>query len=180
MSIAPVAVYQLFRFTLGIKPIVAGTVHLWVYPLETPDGYSYEGSGYGYSQKPTKGFYEVATSDYSVVSNTGVVTYAGPTIALGSVVYASYNVDHDSASFSSPMLKQIAILGAAAEQGAKLFTQLTQEWALVTAYRDRYNELLSQLRAGTLVPDEIRRLCYWSEIERAGSMVVGSVRMLRG
>jgi len=166
--------------TLGMIPVVAGSLHLWVYPLLPPAGYSdnYSISDI-YYRAPVKGFYEVSTDDYSVVAATGVVTYNGAAISEGSSVYASYTVDMDNAAFASVMLGQIAVLGAAAELGGVLYSSGTQEWALVTQYRERYQNLLESLRSGGLVPDEIRRLCYWSEIEKSDN-TGGSIRLPRG
>jgi hypothetical protein len=166
-------------FNLGMFPVVAGSVALWIYPSEPPPG-TYNGGGNEWSTKPTRGYNEVAVTDYSVTAASGAITYSGATIALGSAVYASYKTDMDAATYSSPMLKQIAILGAAAELGARLFTQNAQEWGLVTEYRNRYNAMILALREGSLIPDEIRRLAYWKEIERSGSSAGGSVRMRRG
>ena len=165
-------------FNLGVFPIISGSVAMWIYPQEPPPG-TYSGDT-GWNTKPTRGYNEVSTASYSVNGATGAVTYSGTAVAAGSVVYASYKTDMDASTYSSPMLKQIAILGAASELGARLFTQSTQEWALVTEYRRRYEAFILALREGSLIPDEIRRLAYWKEIERSGASSAGSVRMLRG
>ena len=140
-------------FNLGISPVISGSVALWVYPLQPPAG-TYEGSSDEWNIKPTRGYNEVSTSNYSVNASTGAITYSGPAIALGSTVYASYKTDMDAATYSSPMLKQIAILGAAAELGARLFTQNAQERGLVSEYRKRYEAMILALREGSLVPDD--------------------------
>ena len=167
-------------FTLGVIPITSGTLHLWLYPMVPPTGSTW-GSSYdeGWSKPPVLGYNEIASTDYSVAVSTGVITYTGSSIALGSRVFASYSVNTDSASFASLMLGQIAVLGAAAELGERLYSSATQEWALVTQYRTRYNDLIAKLKDGELVPDEVRKLKYFTEIERTNNEV-RSVRFLRG
>jgi hypothetical protein len=169
-------------FTLGMVPVVAGSVHLWIYPLTPPAGADWNGGEWNsdaWYKPPTVGFNEVETTDYSVTEATGAISYTGPTIGLGQRVFASYRVDVDNASFSSLMLGQIAVLGAAAELGERLYSSATQEWALVTQYRTRYNDLLKQLKDGALIPDEVRKLKYFTEVERTNNEI-RSVRFLRG
>ena len=175
----------LAAWTLGSVPIVAGSVHLWIYPLVSPAGSGWTGSsvseyfsGDAYTP-PSIGFNEVPAADYSVTASSGATTYSGRAISAGERVYASYSVDVDNATFTSPMLGQIAVLGAAAELGERLYSASTQEWMLVTQYRTRYNALLKELKDGSLIPDEIRRLKYFKEIERT-SNEVRSVRFTRG
>lgn len=168
-------------FSLGMAPVVSGSVHLWIYPMLPPLGGAY-GDTYLDScwyQKPTLGYNEVSASEYVVNVTNGSITYSGRTLQAGERVYASYNVDMDSATFASPMLGQIAVLGAAAELGEQLYSTATQEWALVTQYRERFNRFLEQLKDGTLIPDEVRRLKYFEEIERSNSEV-RSIRLSRG
>lgn len=171
----------LASFTLGMVPVVAGSVHLWLYPLLPPAGGEWNTGEWSdaWYRPPSIGYNEVPTADYSVTASSGAIAYAGRTIALGERVFASYRVDVDNASFACPMLGQIAVLGAAAEMGERLYSAATQEWALVTQYRTRYNALLEQLKEGTLIPDEVRRLKYFTEVERTNNEV-RSVRFLRG
>lgn len=171
-------------WTLGMFPIVAGTVHLWRYPLLTPDGsgwYSNQYPGVGdWYRPPAKGYNEIPTTDYSVNAATGVVTYTGSApIGLGESIFASYDVSRDAATFTSGMLGQIAVLGAAAELGAMLYSTPAQEWALVTKYAASFDSLLAQIKDGSLIPDEVRKLKYFTQIERT-SNEVRSVRALRG
>jgi len=169
-------------WTLGIVPIVAGSLHLWLYPLPVPPGRQQGVSGYfsdDWSRPPAKGYSEVDPAEYGVVAATGAVTYSGRAVGVGERVFASYAVDHDNASFTSPMLGQIAVLGAAAELGTLLYSSATQEWALVTSYAARFAAMLAQLKDGSLVPDEVRKLKYFTEIERS-SGEVRSVPFYRG
>ncbi len=173
-------------WTLGMKPAIAGTVHLWNYPLQIPDGglgNQVNTSGFtyldAYYKPPSKGWLEIDPTWYSVNVTTGVVTYTGPQqVQLGDRIYATYDVDTDNAAFSLPQLGNVLVFGAAAELGGAIYSQATQEWALVTQYRDRYAALCKQLLDGTLIPDEVRRLNFWVEIERV-SPEVKSFRLNR-
>lgn len=180
-------------WTLGMIPIIAGTLHLFRYPVDPPlggIGNLVGASGFfvgdQYYKQPTKGFFEISPSDYSVNAATGVVTYSGAqTVQAGDRIYATYDVDTDNASFALPQLALVVILGAAAEMGERLYSQNTQEWGLVTQYRSRFSGndetsgLLGLIRAGTLIPDEVRKLNYWQDIERTNNEA-RSVRLNRG
>ena len=171
-------------FQLGMVPIVAGSLHLWLYPLLPPPGAGgLYGSSYGvsdvYYRPPTLGYFELPSTQYSVNATSGLITYTGPAVSVGATLYASYTVDTDNAAFASPMLGQIAMLGAAAELGERLYSQGTQEWALVTQYRERFKALLLQLQEGLLIPDEVRRLDHYTPVEPLDGSVM-SVRLFRG
>ena len=114
------AAASLATWTLGTAPIVAGSVHLWIYPLVPPAGSGWTGTsvsdyfdGDTYAP-PSIGFNEVPTTSYSVTASSGVTTYTGRAISAGERIYASYSVDVDNSTFTSAMLGQIAVLGAAA------------------------------------------------------------------
>lgn len=168
-------------FTLGLAPVVAGSVHLWIYPLLPAPGSRWVTTTIAndWYLPPAKGYLEVATSDYAVTASTGVIAYSGRALLAGEHVYASYQVDTDNASFSIPMLGQVAMLGAAAELGERLYSASTQEWALVTQYRARFDDLKSKLKTDDIIPDEIRAMSYYKDIEQT-SGEVKSVRLYRG
>lgn len=171
-------------FNLGMFPVVAGTVHLWRYPLLVPNGSTWSGAmspwGADWYKPPSMGYNEVSTTDYSVTALTGAIAYTGTSaINKGERIYATYNVNRDAATFACGMLGQVAVLGAAAELGAMLFSTPSQEWALVTKYATSFDSLIAQIKDGSLVPDEVRKLKYFTEIERM-SNEVRSVRLLRG
>ncbi len=158
--------------TLGLKPIVTGSLHLWT------------GQPVLFGTKPRLltefnggGVTELISSAFSVVDATGVVTTL-PLIAQD-VAYATYQVDVANAAFSMPSLARLAVRGAAAEQGSKLYTESTQEWALVERYRTDFDDDLEALKDGTLVPDEIRAMRWWSEVDRSGPGI-SSARLFRG
>lgn len=171
----------LASFTLGMVPVIAGSVHMWLYPLLPPPGGMWNASLWSaeWFRPPTIGFLEAPTADYVVTASTGAISYTGRAVNLGERVFASYSVDVDNAAFSSLMLGQVAVLGASAELGELLYSQGTQEWALVTQYRERYQSLMDQLKDGSLIPDEVRKLKYFTEVERTNNEV-RSVRFLRG
>lgn len=160
--------------TLGLKPVVAGSVHLW------------RGQPSSFLAKPA-----LATDDYagdsltetdaalfSVVALTGVVTLSSG-LAVNDQVYATYVVDVAAATFSMPSLARLACRGAAAELGMRLYGEQQQEWQLVETYRKGFADDLDALRSGELVPDEIRAMRFWQEVERS-SRAGGSVSLPRG
>lgn len=177
--------------TLGLVPAVAGTLHIWIYPplaslelTERSDGAPVDDFWY---RKPVLGYNE--TSGFSLTASTGAVTGL-PELNAGDRVYASYDVDVDSASFSMASVKDIVLLGAAAELGSRLYSDAQQEWKLVEEYRSRYRGSMQptnpesgqvgRAMAGTFVPDELRKLSYWNEVERKSEEGVSSVRLYRG
>lgn len=167
--------------TLSIKPIISGSLHVWTgqpalfqeRPLQSTEFYEVGGQPTG---SLAGGQFELPSTSYSVNVTTGVVTLASP-LAANDVVYATYQVDTSTLSLAS--LARIAVRGAAAELGARLYTQSTQEWALVSAYRDAFASDLAALKDGTMVPEELRNLRWWAEVERTSNRV-GSIRLYRG
>lgn len=156
--------------TLGLVPALTGTYHLWAYPnINLADSRLADLGEYGewVYRKPGKGVNEL--TGYSVTASTGAIT--GLSLSTGDRLYATYDVDVDSASYSLASVADIMLLGVAAELGSNLYTEGTQEWKAVTEYRDRYNKWLEALREGAWVPDELRKLTYWTEIERTSSEV---------
>ncbi len=174
-------------FTLGLIPVISGTLHLWIYPpVATQEirDYGINGTPYTmtsdyYYRKPVMGYGEVATADYSLVTSTGVITYNGPAISLGSRVYASYDTDITSVSYALPSAADLVLLGTAAELGSRIYSESTQEWKLVTQYAERYKAALELAGAGKWIPDELRALTYFTELEK-DSEQVSSVRLYRG
>ena len=171
--------------TLGLLPAIAGTLHVWRYPMlgaDAADIFSRQSDQYWvdwYGKPPQLGVGEVPSANVSLVAATGVITLPAGTLSLGDRLYASYDVDVDSASFSMPSLRDIVLLGAAAECGRWLFSQGTQEWSLVEDFRTRYVAMITAMREGALVPDELRKLSYYEPVER-NSPEVTSVRIWRG
>ncbi len=179
---------------LGLTPTVAGTVHLWVYPpLAAMEIRNYGLSGNltgnfaaidDWYRKPTVGFNE-ATS-YSITAATGAITGI-PALNVGERVYATYDIDVSSASYSLPSVADLVRLGTAAELGARLYSDAQQEWKLVDDYRTRYRGAfesseggqLGRALKGTWLPDELRALNYWKEIDRKSEAGVSTVRFYR-
>lgn len=168
-----------------LVPLVAGTVHLWQYPnpelLNRPNVL---GGGLGgasafssdfYTRKPAFGINEL--SGYAVTAATGAVT--GLALNLGDRLFASYDVDVDSASFSLPSVADVVAMGTAAECGGRLYSEGMNEWKLVEQYRTDFAAMLERITDGEWVPDELRSLRYWTDVERK-SDEVRSVRLYRG
>ncbi len=149
---------------LGVTPIVAGTLRLWRF---------YRGQEL--NEKPVWGYLELA---HTVVVATGVATLSSG-LSLGDRVFATYVIDTEADAFSWPSVADVVLLGAAAELGARIYTSADQVWALVEDYKERYRGryvvqeggALGMTRSGNWVPDELRTLKFWTEVERASSMV---------
>ncbi len=169
-------------WNLGMFPLRAGTIHMWLYPpiaayvSQNLPGYFMAPA---YYRAPEKGVMEMATTDYSVNATTGAVTYSGAALNIGSRIYASYDVDMDNAVFSLLSLADAVVLGTASALGSKLYSDNLQQWQLVKDYQARYAAKISMLLDGKLIPDEVRRLNYYQDVERA-SPQWGTVNMLRG
>ena len=171
-------------FSVGMKPVLSGTMHLWRYPtqasLEIPIPLNIAGVGSGvfasdYAfRRPVKGLLELASTDYSVTYSTGAILLGGTISAglnLGERIYASYDVDVDNAAFSMPSLADVLCYGAGAEVGSKLYSEGTAQWALVKDYRERYAGIVTAIAAGEWVPDELRRLRYWEDLQPKNSEI---------
>lgn len=158
--------------TLGLYPVVSGSVHVWVgQPVTFQNRPRLETDPVTEDVRAT----EISSSLFSVVDATGALTL--PALVANDQVYASYRVD--PASLSVPSLARICIRGAAAELGARLYTEGNQEWALVTRYREDFEAALDGLSGGTVIPDELRAMRWWAEVKPAG-FTGGSVRLGRG
>lgn len=175
-------------FTLPMVPVVSGSYHLWaasprlfqIRPRLLNDAIPIQGDTQVYS-----GGYGVASpqvekdrSTYSVNLTSGLVTLSTP-LNLDDQVFVSYQLDTSSASYSMPSLARLAIRGAAAELGARIYSDGQQEWSLVARYAKYWEDSIAALRASQLIPDEIRFLRWWTEIDRA-SPAGGSIFFARG
>lgn len=175
-------------FTLPLVPIISGSFHLWaasprlfqIRPRLLNDAQPIQGDTQVYS-----GGYGIAApqlekdrSTYTVNLTTGLVTL-NTALNLDDQVFMSYQLDTSAATYALPSLARLAIRGAAAELGARIYSDGQQEWGLVTRYTDTWNNSIKALRASELIPDEIRFLRWWSEIDRA-SPQGGGIRFSRG
>lgn len=153
-------------------PVLTGTLHLW------------RGQPSDFQDRPVKsteygdGRMEEAASTFAIVLATGVITLASG-LNADDQVFVSYDADTTAATFTAPSLARMAVRGAAAELGARLYSESNQEWKLVDKYEQAFFDDLEALRAGNLVPDEIRARVYWSEPTPRSSQV-GSVALRRG
>lgn len=162
--------------TLGLIPVVSGSLHLWSGQPRTFQTEPQQTTDLRRSDDLSTAV-EMASALFSVVLATGVVTF--PALLANDQVYASYQADTASASYSIPSLARLAVRGAAAELGARLYTESNQEWGLVARYREDFEDTLDRLAAGKWVPDELRALRWWDEVAPASS-TAGSVRLGRG
>jgi hypothetical protein len=153
--------------SLPIYPIVAGSLYLWT---GQPEQF----------QDPIAGWPDdlTETDDYSVNATTGVVTLVTG-LTADDQVFGTWKANQDAATFAADSLARLALRGAAAELGARLFSEATQEWKLVDAYRGVWTATLDAFRRGLKVPDELRRLSWWTPLERrqpGGLTIVRSFR----
>ncbi len=122
---------------------------------------------------------ELPADQFTVNATTGVVTLVTG-MQVNDIAYASYVVDVMAAAYSVPSLAEIAVLGAGAELGARLYSAGNQEWKLVEDYRTRYTDWLKRIVEGSWIPDELRYMRWWKEVERVDEKAPASVRLYRG
>jgi hypothetical protein len=162
-------------FTLGLTPSIAGTLHMWRFGRDAI-----------LRTKPRMGWSEMTVTSHTVATGAVVVS---DTLVVGDKVFATYEIDPEAAAFSWPSVADAVLMGAAAELGSRLYTAAEQQsWALVMAYQAKYagsvgsigdDGVLRLARAGRWMPDELRTLRFWTEIDVAGASV-GSIDLLRG
>ncbi len=179
MEVVRYATQSQTSFNLGLAPAVAGTLHLWIYPslasleLRT-SGYADTDGLDDLYRKPVMGVNEIPAGNYSESSE--VITYPSG-LSLGQRVFASYDVDMDSVEM--PSMADVVLLGTAAELGSRLYSDATQEWKLVATYAENYKTHMAMIFEGKWIPDEIRALNYFNEVERKSDSGVSSVRLYR-
>jgi hypothetical protein len=165
-------------FNVPFGTALAGTVHVWVgYPAEL--AYPKPRMEYEVRVGPP-GRVELPVDSWSIDYLTGVVSLSA---AMDSQQQAlmSYETDISAEAFNIDTLARLAARGAAAEVGARLFSEGSQEWLLVTKYAEGFDADLKALHEGRLVPEEVRRLRFWAEIAPSGGQgaQAGSVRFGR-
>lgn len=116
---------------------------------------------------------------YAIDAETGGIDLDEALDALD-IVCATFTADTEGAAYSVPSLARLAVRGAGAELGAMLYTQESQAWALVEAYRTEFMTALDDLKQGNFVPAEVRRAIWWQEVTRAQSGKAGTVNLWRG
>ncbi len=156
--------------TLGLAPYLASTLHIWGY-ARTDD----------LSEEPVWD-----ESELTVTSVVGQVVTLTNGLARGDRIFATYEIDPENVAFSWTSCADLVIYGAAAELGARLFSEGTQQWELVKEYKEKYQGIvpeggaLARAREGTWVPDELRTLKFWKDIDRSQAKTLDSVRRYRG
>lgn len=158
-------------FSLGLAPYVVNTLHVWSFPRVDD-----------LSSEPVWD-----ESELTVQGIVGQAVTLSAGLNRGDRVFATYEIDPDQASFSWPSCADLVLFGAAAELGARLFSEGTQQWDLVKEYKGKFEGVyvvaeggaLSRAREGVWVPDELRALRFWKDIERKESSGVESVQRYR-
>lgn len=161
--------------TLPILPGLAGTGRIWV------------GQPMMFQERPRQfpslyqdlGLLELDPSKYSINYTTGLVALNIAMVA-NDQLFSSYDTDSSNAAFSAPSIARIAIRGAAAELGSRLYSEGNQEWLLVDKYEKSFTEAIDSLSDGSWVPEELRFLKWWKEIERNTVSSASVLRLPRG
>jgi hypothetical protein len=165
-------------FTIPFGTALSDTVHVWTgYPAEL----SYPKPVLQYEMRyGPSGRIELDSTKWSVNYTTGVVSLSD-SLDVQMQALVSYDTDVNAATFGIASLARLAARGAAAEVGARLFSEGSQEWLLVTKYAEGFDADLKALLEGRLVPEEIRRLRFWAEVAPSGGQgaQAGSVRFGR-
>lgn len=179
--------------TLGAGPVIAGTVHVWTgsptafasKPVLLLDPWRRTGPlgvvyNPGAQATPSGPVTELAEDAFTMSGTDGrTVTLATP-LNRSDLVFASYDVNTEDATFAVASIADMVAKGAAAALGGKVFPQATSEWAYVTRLAEEWADYLAELAAGRLVPAELRVRQWWQEPDRVQEGGWGSVRRLRG
>jgi len=174
---------------LGFGPAVAGTVHIWTGPpqafaskpvlLTDPwnrgGGWAFN-TGPGVQATPTGAVVELAEDKFAV---TGQAVTLVDALNRSDLVFASYDVDVEDATFGLPSVADMVAKGAAYVLGSKVFPQATSEWAYVARLGEEWASYLGEVAAGKLVPAELRAKQWWQEPDKAQDGTIGSVRRYR-
>ena len=110
--------------------------------------------------------------------STGQIITPATAMVRTEYLYASYVVNVEDPAFTLPSVKDKVILGAGAELGERLYIDKTQPWQVVESLKARWQEWRSNALESRWVPDEMRRMLFWSPLDRANDKA-GSVRFGR-
>lgn len=161
--------------TLPLLPGISGTGRVWV---GQPSQFQERPQQYP-AKYQDDGLLELDTSRYSINYTTGLVTLTS-VMGANDLLYASYDVDANSATFTAPSLARMAARGAASELGSRLYSESNQEWLLVDKYETSFKESIDALSDGAWIPEELRYLKWWKEAERTTTGGAASIRLDRG
>ena len=161
--------------TLPLLPGISGTGRIWVgqpsqfqeLPVQWPAKFQ------------DTGLLELDTTKYSINYTTGLVTLTTAMVA-NDQLYSTYDVDANNASFTAASLARMAVRGAASELGSRLYSEANQEWLLVDKYESSFKESIDALSDGSWIPEELRFLKWWKEVERTTPGSAASIRLPRG
>ncbi len=116
----------------------------------------------------------------AVVVATGVVTFTTP-LNRNDQVFATYEVDVENASYALLSLQDLALTGAAAMGGSKVYPQASSQWQYVNDQKEAWLSGLEGLAKGDWIPAELRTALWWKAPEpQANDETIGSVRKYRG
>lgn len=161
-------------FTVPMLPALAGTLRVWV---GQPQLFQ-ERPQYYPGKWDDKGLVEIDSTKYTVnvASGAGTLTYG---MQFGDQVFVSYDLDVSNAAFSAPSLARLALRGAAAELGSRLFSEANQEWLLVDKYQTSFDSDIESMASGAWIPEEWRFLKWWKEVEKRTAGSASSIKLPR-
>lgn len=179
-------------FTLKIIPTITGKAHVWVGPpqaftekpiLQTDPWNRNNGfmlsNGVFNNATPPGAIVELPEDKFSIVAATGVGTLVDA-CNRNDQIYVSYQVSQDAVTFSIPSLADLAITGAAAMLGSKVYPQASSQWDYVAKLMEAWASGIEGLMKGEWVPAEIRTIQWWQAPEpNAADGRLGSVRKFR-
>ena len=173
---------------LGITPVIPKYVHIWkgqpvlftTKPRMITDPFYTMGVGLSASTAYA-GYYGTCTeldSSQFTATAAGLVTLMVPLVA-NDLVFATYKIDVTSPNYAEPSLAKIAVRIAGAELGARIYMSGDSQWGLVDMYAKQGAAYIEALRDGSMIPDQIRLLRWWDELERRAPKGA-TVRFQRG
>ena len=124
---------------------------------------------------------ELAPDQFNCNYNTGAIAL-NIVMPQEAQILVSYLTNVSNILFAIPSLSRIALRGAAAELGARLYSDGEQYvWGLVKRYQDDFDRDVKQISEGALVPPEVRALTFWEAVQPKAedSGRAGSVRIWR-
>jgi len=151
-------------FSVGLTPANDASVRMHRY-------------GYFPSEKPGYADFNMTEgTDYTVASGAITVTNA---LSLGEYLFATYTVAANDVAFSWELYKNVIVYLAGYELGDKTFTIGQESYKLVEDYKDIADSWMDMIQDGTMVPQEVRELCFWEDITPVTKSAMSTARKYR-
>lgn len=174
--------------TLKISPAVAGKTHVWVgqpgqfvsRPVLVTNpwdrGVILTGMNF-INPTPPGAVVELAEDQFSITGDA-ITLVTG--MQRNAMAFASYEVDVEDEDFAMESLADLAVTGAAATLGSKVYPQASNEWPYVQRLIASWSDGLEGLANGEWIPAELRVIQWWKAPEPdAAEGRLSSVRRYR-